>query len=373
MRVAIMRVVIVDDSPSAIQALSHMLAPLQGCEVVTFHDSAVALHWCLDHAVDLVLVDYHMPAPNGLQFIQRLRAHRQRADVPVIMVTACDQREIRHQALRLGATDFLTKPVDEAEFLARVRNLLKLHQSHLALSDRAQWLGHEVRKATSALVEREREAVLILSRAAEFRDPETAHHLVRMAGYCRMIAEARDLPAEMVDLIFAAAPMHDIGKIGIPDHILLKPGRLTPHEEELMRRHAAFGADILSGSSSPLIQMAATIARSHHERFDGSGYPDRLQGHDIPLAGRVAALADVFDALTSERPYKAAWPLERARDYIVEQRGRHFDPDCVDAFLRQWPLVEDMAARQNDQPEPPSHSDQMLAEARNFLFGTLGG
>ena len=364
-----MRVVIVDDSPSAIQALSSMLSSLTGCEVVGFHDSAVALHWCLDNAVDLVLVDYNMPAPNGLQFIQRLRAHRQRVDTLVVMVTACDQREIRHQALRLGATDFLSKPVDEAEFLARIRNLLKLHQSHLALSDRAQWLSQEVQKATSTLLEREREAILILSRAAEFRDPETAHHLVRMASYCRMIAIGCGLGQDEVDLIHTAAPMHDIGKIGIPDHILLKPGRLTPHEEELMRRHPTFGADILAGSSAPLIRMAASIARSHHERYDGSGYPDGLAGTAIPLAGRIAALADVFDALTSERPYKKAWPLEQARDYIVAERGRHFDPDCVDAFLARWSEVERTAARYRNDNEERDVPTIMLAETRTFLFG----
>ncbi|MGE5476780.1 MAG: HD-GYP domain-containing protein [Bacteroidales bacterium] len=368
-----MRVVIIDDSPSAIQSLSAMLSALPGCDILGFQDSALALHWCLDNPVDLVLVDYEMPAPNGLQFIQRLRAHSARAEVPVVMVTSCDQREVRHQALRLGATDFLSKPVDEAEFLARVRNLLKLHQSHLALSDRAQWLGREVRRATAALTEREREAILILSRAAEFRDPETAHHLERMAGYCRMIAAGQGMAQDMVDLIFTAAPMHDIGKIGIPDHILLKPGRLTAREEELMRHHAAFGADILSGSTAPLIQMAATIARSHHERFDGGGYPGKLAGEEIPLPGRIAAVADVFDALTSDRPYKKAWPLDQAREYVVEQRGGHFDPACVDAFLAHWPEVEELAARYRGAPVPSTQSDVMLAEARNFLFGECAG
>jgi putative two-component system response regulator len=364
-----MRVVIVDDSPSAIEAFSRMLAALPGCEVLGFQNSSEGLHWCLSNPTDLVLVDYEMPAPNGLQFIQRLRADRQHSEVPVVMVTFNDQRDVRHQALRLGATDFLSKPVDEAEFIARARNLMKLHQSHLALTDRAQWLSHEVRKATQTLVEREREAILILSRAAEFRDPETAQHLVRMASYCRMIAAGQGLPADVTDLIYAAAPMHDIGKIGIPDHILLKPGRLTPHEEEVMRKHATFGADILSGSTSPLIRMAATIARSHHERYDGGGYPAGLAGQAIPLAGRIAALADVFDALTSERPYKSAWPVERARQYVVDQRGKHFDPACVDTFLSRWGEVERMVASARDQPAAPDPTEEMISEARNFLFG----
>lgn len=367
-----MRVAIIDDSPSALEAHSQMLAAIPGCEVLPFASSAAGLDWCVSNSADLIVVDYHMPEPNGLQFIQRLRSHPTGTEIPVVMVTACDEREVRHRALRLGATDFLSKPVDEAEFIARVRNLLKMHQAHLALSDRARWLNHEVRKATRTLVEREREAILILSRAAEFRDPETAHHLVRMASYCRMIAHGLGLDGPTVELIYAAAPMHDIGKIGIPDHILLKPGRLTPHEEELMRRHASFGADILSSGSAQLIQVAAIIARTHHERFDGSGYPDGLAGDAIPLEGRITAVADVFDALTSDRPYKKAWPVEQARDYVVEQRGRHFDPACVDAFLAQWGAVVETVSRYRDLPPPPRAADEMLDSARALLFGTSG-
>ena len=347
-----------------------MLAAIPGCELMAFQNSAAGLDWCLTNNADLIVVDFNMPPPDGLQFIQQLRVHPKRAEVPVVMVTACEEKEVRHKALRLGATDFLTKPVDEAEFVARVRNLLKMHQSHLTLTDRAQWLSREVAKATQTLVEREREAILILSRAAEFRDPETAHHLVRMASYCRLIAAGLTLPVETTELIYAAAPMHDIGKIGIPDHILLKPGRLDPHEEELMRRHATFGADILSSGTAPLIQTAASIARSHHERFDGSGYPDSLAGEDIPLVGRIAALADVFDVLTSDRPYKKAWPVDSARTYIVEQSGRHFDPQCVRAFLSNWDEVVKMATTYRDAQLPVSPGDEILMEARVLLFGS---
>lgn len=363
-----MRVVIVDDSPSSLQVLSAMVAAIPDCTVVTFTDSAKGLQWCLDHEPDLVLVDFNMPPPDGLQLIELIRRDPRRLDVPVVMVSSCEEREIRHRALRLGATDFLSKPVDESEFIARVRNLLKLHQSHRALSNRAAWLASEVGKATRALVEREREAILILSRAAEFRDPETAQHLVRMATYCRLIAEALGLPYEEIELIFTAAPMHDIGKIGIPDHILLKPGKLTPDEEELMRRHAGFGADILSGSTSPLIKKAAEIAQCHHEKFDGTGYPDGLAAINIPLAGRIAALADVFDALTSERPYKKAWPLDRALDYIQANRGFHFDPACVDAFMRQWPLVLTTLSIHRSESPLQNHADEMIALVRNALF-----
>lgn len=366
-----MRVAIIDDSPSALQAHARMLSAIPGCQVVAFDNSLAGLEWCVGNPADLVVVDYHMPAPDGLQFIERLRSHPGGGDVPVVMVTACEERDVRRRALRLGATDFLSKPVDEAEFVARARNLVRMHQSHLALSDRARWLDQEVRKATRALVEREREAIHILSRAAEFRDPETAHHLLRMASYCRMIACGLGLSTEAADLLFAAAPMHDIGKIGIPDHILLKPSRLAAHEEELMRRHAAFGADILSGGSAPLIRTAALIARSHHERYDGTGYPDGLAGDAIPIEGRIAALADVFDALTSDRPYKKAWPVAQARAYVEEQRGRHFDPACVDAFLSQWAAVEHMVTLYRHQNVPRSPADEVMDQARTVLFGAL--
>ncbi len=182
------------------------------------------------------------------------------------------------------------------------------------------------------------------ARAAEHRDPETGDHLVRMAAYARLIAEALGLPSEEVDLIHTAAPMHDIGKIGIPDHILLKPDRLTPEEMAVMQQHTVIGQEILTGSTAPLLRTAAEIAVSHHERFDGGGYPHRLHGESVPLAGRITALADVFDALASVRPYKPAWSPDQARDYIVQSSGSHFDPICVDAFLRRWPDVLDVFA-----------------------------
>ncbi|HLO78284.1 MAG TPA: HD domain-containing phosphohydrolase [Magnetospirillum sp.] len=368
-----MRVAIIDDSPSALQAHTEMLRAIKGCDVIAFQESAAALQWCMSNSVDLVVVDYNMPPPDGLQFIHKFRGHPRCAEVPVIMVTACGERDVRRRALRLGATDFLTKPVDEVEFLARVRNSLKMYQSHLALADRAQWLGREVAKATQSIVDREREAILILSRAAEFRDPETAHHLVRMAGYCRLISLGLGQPKDAADLILAAAPMHDIGKIGIPDHILLKPGPLTADEQTLMRRHCAFGADILSGGSAPLIKTAATIARSHHERFDGTGYPNGLADGLIPIVGRIAGLADVFDALTSDRPYKKAWPLMQARQYVEEQSGRHFDPECVAAFLRQWDTVVELAGKYRDQAACSGPIEDIQQQTRNLLFWTAGG
>ena len=331
------RLVIIDDSESTLLFMKDLVQRnLPQCEVWMFADPSAGLKWCLQFEVDLVVVDYIMPGINGLGFIEAFRRDPARRDVPIVMVTSNDVKDTRYMALQLGATDFLAKPIDEVEFLTRVRNLLALSRSHRALADRASWLAGEVRRATRALVEREREAVLVLSRAAEHRDPETGAHLVRMAGYARVIAAGLSLPAEQVETIHAAAPMHDVGKIGIPDTILLKPGRLDAAEVEAMRRHTIYGWEILRGSTSPLLQVAADIALRHHERFDGSGYPDGLAGGDIPLVGRITALADVFDALTSTRPYKRAWPMDEARAHIESERGRHFDPACVDSLFSAW-------------------------------------
>ncbi len=334
------RLVIIDDSESTLLFMKDLMQRnLPECEVWMFADPVAGLKWCLQFEVDLIVVDYIMPGINGLGFIEAFRRDPVRRDVPIVMVTTNDVKDTRYMALQLGATDFLAKPVDEVEFLTRVRNLLALSHSHRALADRAAWLAGEVRTATEALVEREREAVLVLSRAAEHRDPETGAHLVRMAGYARVIAAGLSLPREVVETIHAAAPMHDVGKIGIPDTILLKPDKLDAAEIEAMRRHTVYGWEILRGSTSPLLQMAADIALRHHEKFDGSGYPGGLAGSDIPLVGRITALADVFDALTSMRPYKQAWRMDEARAYIESERGRHFDPACVDSLFTAWDAV----------------------------------
>jgi len=328
-----MRVVLVDDSESSLTFMAGLIKTLPDCEAVTFQDSAEALAWCGSNDQDLVIVDYIMPSLDGLHFIEALRSNRAKADVPVVMVTSSDVKDVRYMALQLGATDFLTKPVDAIEFLARIRNLLAGYRAHKALGDLSQWLGSEVRKATQRLVEREREAILFLARTAEHRDPETGRHLVRMAEYSRLIALRQGLSPEDVEFIFTAAPLHDVGKVGIPDNILLKPGPLSEDEARTMRRHAEYGAAILAGSTSPLLQLAAEIAHCHHERVDGQGYPRGLCGEEIPLAGRIVALADVFDALTSHRPYKQPWSLDRACAYIESQRDRHFDGVCVDALF----------------------------------------
>ncbi len=343
----------VDDTPTNLALIERLLAKLPGVETLALEDPVLALDWCAENRPDLILLDYMMPALDGLEFMRRLQALPGRAATPVIMITADLEREVRYQALELGARDFLNKPLDAAEFTARVKNQLALIDAERKLADRAAWLAEEVAKATAEIRSREKETILRLSRAAEYRDPETGAHLLRMSHYSRLIAERIGLCAAEQELVLEASPMHDIGKVGIPDAILLKPGRLDEAEFEIMKRHPRIGYEILAQSASPLLQAAAVIALAHHEKFDGSGYPQGLQGEAIPLYGRIVALADVFDALTSERPYKKAWPLERARAFLQEQAGRHFDPALVDVFLGAWEDVLAIHDRYQEDREKP--------------------
>jgi putative two-component system response regulator len=347
-------ILVVDDNATNLTLFRHLLRKLDGAEVECFADSVAALGWCADHEPDLILLDYMMPVMDGLEFIRRLQLIPGRVDVPVVMVTADTESDVRHQALELGAQDFLTKQVDKIELMARVKNLLALRKSRRQLANRAAWLAEEVKKATAEIVAREKEAILRLSRAAEHRDPETGMHLLRMSNYTRLIAERLRLPLAEQDLLLQAAPMHDVGKVGTPDHILLKPGRLTPEEFEIMKQHATIGYEILCDSVSPLLQCAATLALTHHEKFDGSGYPQGLAGESIPLHGRIVAVADVFDALTSERPYKKAWALDDAVDFLKSNAGSHFDPACVDAFLAAWPQALEIRARYHEEVSDPA-------------------
>lgn len=341
------RIAIVDDSDINLTLLKHLVTRLGDCEPLLFSESPQGLRWCSEEVPDLVIVDYMMPEMDGIEFIRRLRAVPGREEIPILMITANDDKELRYEALQCGATDFLTKPVDTVEFRARARNMLTLRASQKRLANRNQELAEEVRKATAEIRAREQELLFRMSRAAEFRDPETGAHIQRMAHYSALIAARLGLGDAVCELLLQAAPMHDVGKIGIPDYILLKPGRLTPEEFEVMKNHARLGHELLRESGSRMLQAGAEIALSHHEKFDGSGYPLGLAGEAIPLNGRIVAVADVFDALTSERPYKKAWELDRARAFLEEGRGQHFDPACVDAFLAAW--AEVLAVRERFQ------------------------
>ena len=276
-----------------------------------------------------------------------------------MVISVSTERELRQRALQLGAIDFLNKPLDADEIRARTRNMLALARARRKLADRSAWLAEEVSRAVATVSKRERETIVRLSRAAEYRDWETGQHILRIGEYTRIIAGALDLPAETCEEFGLAAPMHDVGKIGIPDYILRKPDRLDPEEFLLMQRHTVIGHEILSESSSRLLQLGAEIALSHHEKFDGSGYPNRLKGEEIPLCGRVVAIADVFDAVVSRRPYKNAWPLVDSRSFIEQGSGKHFDPKCVDAFRAQWGAILEAHLQLSDEaPASAAASDE---------------
>jgi two-component system response regulator RpfG len=309
---------------------------------------ALALDWAATHIADLVLVDYVMPSMNGIEFIQHLRQLPGYEHVPVIMITIKQDSQTRYAALDAGVTDFLTKPVDVHECMARCRNLLTLRQQQLILEDKSRLLEVMVSEATAEIRSREKETLMRLARAGEYRDTDTAKHLLRMSRYCRLLAEAVGLSAEEAELIELAAPLHDLGKIGIPDSILRKKGSLTETEIEVMRQHPQIGHDILQDSPSKYLRLGGEIALAHHERYDGSGYPSGLMGEDIPLSARIVAIADVFDALTSVRPYKAAWTIEAAMQHIAKEGGRHFDPALVTIMLKLEPALTKIHAQISD-------------------------
>ncbi|MCJ2033066.1 HD-GYP domain-containing protein [Methylobacterium sp. J-068] len=331
-----MFVLILDDAPLNNLLLAEVIRDLPDCTVRDFTRPADALAFVRENAarIGVAISDFEMPGMNGVEFIQAARQVPGFEHVPVVMVTSLDQRSLRREALAAGATDFLAKPFDAVEIRARVSNLLALNQARLDQMDRAAWLDREVKAATALIAAREREIVLMLMKAAEHRDNETGNHVARVAGLVTVIGTGLGLPEDQVEQLSLASTMHDVGKISVPDSILLKPGPLTAEERSVMENHAERGKRILEGSSSSLMQLAAEIAATHHERWDGTGYPLGLEGEAIPLSGRIVAIADVFDALTSERPYKKAWSEAEALNHIRANAGSHFDPACVDAFLR---------------------------------------
>jgi putative two-component system response regulator len=342
-------VVLVDDDVLGLELLRHVVSSMSGVRVVAFPDPRDALAWCRDHYPDLLITDHLMPGLLGLDLLRALRAEPGTADVPIMMITADEDRDLRYAALESGASDVLRKPIDALEVKARTRNMLAIRRGQRLLAERSLSLEAEVRVATAAVTAREHEIVVRLSRAAEFRDWETGSHIMRVSWYSRTIAGRLGLPVPEQETIFRAAPMHDVGKIGVPDHILLKAGSLDHAEFDTMKRHTVIGHGILGGSASELLQVAAEVALTHHERWNGTGYPARRHGEEIPLAGRIVAVADTYDALTSQRPYKKEWPADLAWEFVTANAGTLFDPACVAAFLAGRRDVEEARASFPDQ------------------------
>lgn len=334
-------VLIIDDQSTSRTILSHVVRSINPkIKVVEKTNPEQALEWATQHTADLVFVDYVMPEMNGIDFVRLLKTLPKYESVPVIMITIKKDAETRYAALNAGVADFLSKPVDVYECTARSKNLLTMHQQHTALQNKSNLFESLVRVATSEIRTREKETLMRLARAGEHKDYDTAMHLKRMSLYSRALAEKIGMSDEEVDIIELAAPLHDIGKIGIPDSILLKKGALDDVELKTMRKHPLIGYEILQDSPSKYLQKGSEIALAHHERFDGTGYPYNIKGTDIPLSARIVAVADVFDALTSVRPYKEAWSIDQAFDYIRNESGKHFDPDLVEALLTMRDSLE---------------------------------
>lgn len=329
-------VMIVDDQLTSRVILETIVQGICDNVIVRTFDNAVsALKVAESDPPDLIIADYKMPELDGVEFTRKIRRIPACEDIPVVIITIIDDRSVMYEALEAGATDFLTKPLDHYEYKARCRNLLTIRRQQLIIRNRAENLEAQIKAATKAIHTREKETLLRLARAGEFKDSLTGTHLNRISRISRLLAEQLGMDKDFCETIEISAPMHDIGKIGIPDKVLLKEGPLDEEELRIMKTHTTIGYEILKDSPSHYLQMGAVIALNHHERFDGSGYPFGLKGEDIPLEARIVAIADIFDALTSQRAYKLAWPVETALDEISAQRGRHLDPHCVDALFAQ--------------------------------------
>jgi len=329
------KILVVDDEPTNLQILREVLN--QDYRLLFARDGEKALQLAADELPHLILLDVMMPGLTGLETCQRLKANPATHSIPVIFVTALSDVRDESAGFEAGGVDYITKPISPPVVRARVK-------THLSLVH-----ADELKKTRLQIIQ-------CLGRAAEYRDNETGLHSIRMSHYSRILALAAGFSTAFADELFYAAPMHDIGKIGTPDGILLRPGKLSAEEWTIMQQHVHIGAEILGEHDSPLLQMARVIALAHHEKFDGSGYPYKLVGEAIPIEARIVAIADVFDALTSVRPYKKAWTVEEAVALLQNEKGKHFDPELVDLFLGQLPALLEIKERYAESPESPDLS-----------------
>jgi putative two-component system response regulator len=364
------KVMVIDDEPTNVKVVRRLLELAGYSRFVTTTDSVTAVTQIRDERPDLVLLDLMMPQVSGLDILSEMRFDADLSFIPIVILTAAADRETKLRALELGATDFLGKPLDPSELVARVRNVLAVKAYQDRLQNYSKDLEDAVRQRTVELEASRQDVTHCLARAAEYRDDDTGCHIIRVGKYARLLGEALGMTAVEADIFEQAAQLHDVGKIGIPDAVLLKPGKLTSDEfhimkthcefgqhilnpvsnedEQMMRRHTEVGAKILEVGTSPLLVLAEKIALTHHEWWDGTGYPGKLAGESIPLEGRITAIADVFDALSSDRCYKKAFPLEKCFEIMLSERGTHFDPKVLDTFMN---LREQVAAIQREHAE----------------------
>jgi putative two-component system response regulator len=346
------RILVVDDAESHVLLLRKILKGAGYLTVATTTHPEETVDLYKEFQPDLVVLDLHMRPVDGFQVLDQLKA-LEPADsyVPALMMTALNDPDVLVKALERGARDFLNKPFERVEALTRIRNMLEVRILHKRSRDANRILEEKVAARTREIRETRLEVIRRLGRAAEYRDNETGLHIIRMSLACSLLGRAAGLDKDECDLLLNASPMHDIGKIGIPDRILLKPGPLEPEEWRIMQRHPGIGAELLSGGTSDLMQMAETIAHCHHEKFDGTGYPRGLDGERIPLAARIVAVCDVFDALLSKRPYKRPWTVEESLAELDRRAGTHFDPKLVEKFHTILPEVLQIHARYADDHE----------------------
>lgn len=333
------RIFVVDDEPANLKLLDKMLASEGYRQLVLLQDPRTVLNAYRVTPPDLILLDLNMPYLDGYAVLEQLRALTDPMLPPIIILTAQNSQEHVLRALAAGARDFVGKPFDRNELLMRVKNMLDAHLAHRLLHDQYTVLEELVLQRTEELQRTRLQVLHRLGSAIEYRHKQAGNHILRVSHIAAFLARKLGWNDMQCDLMLNASPLYDIGKIGIPDALLEKRDPLETHEWKTIRSHTLVGADLLDGDASPLMQMARSIAMSHHERWDGSGYPRGLSGQAIPIAGRVVALADVFDAMISERPYRAAWAIKDAVEYIQNNSGKHFDPELVEIFLRELPGI----------------------------------
>jgi putative two-component system response regulator len=349
-----MKALLVDDTPATLTALAELIEVEGDLACCRYVDPLAALAAASEQQFAIAVIDHRMPTLNGIALTRRLRATPGYAQVPIVMMTTRATKKVRIDALQAGVTELLPKSPDATEVRIRLRNMITMAIALRQPSELVLGLKREVEAAARALLKREEEMILRLAYVLKYRDSDTGSHTIRVARYSRILAEELGLPQPTCHAISLAAPLHDVGKVAIPDAILLKQGPLDPGEVAIVKNHAAIGAEILGGSGCGLIQLAAEIANSHHERWDGKGYPRGLKGHHIPFAARIVTIADVFDALTSIRPYKAAISPEEAFVHIARGRGTQFDPAGVDAFLAaKAKILEAGAETRVTRTQPP--------------------
>jgi putative two-component system response regulator len=346
-----MLVAVIDDNAVNLKVYVNVISHIPGVQTKTFQSSAEGLAWCTNNELDLLVLDYHMPPPDGVTFIKEYRKAKPAAQTPIIMITGEQDKEIRRQALDVGASDFISKPADPVEFVARVRNLLSAVESRRELMRQSAAATDQGAQALHAATMHEAEAVNLLMRAVGYRENRSGMEHVRIGEYAALLARLVGRTLEEQRLLLIAAPLHDVGKVGIPDSILLKPGGLTAPELSVVHRHPELGHAILVAGSATIFKLGAEIALGHHERWDGEGYPEGIAGERIPLAARIVAVADAFEAMLSEKPYRHALPFEKAFEELHRQAGVFFDPAIVAAAL--------------------SHREEMLAVASQFGDGMV--